>query len=198
MADAPLAAFFTAMAVAVVSYAATNLDNLLLLATVSADAARRRAAVAGFLVATGLVLGLSVAGTLLSAMLAPNVLGYLGIVPIVLGLRLALAGSPAAEPAAAGTAVLPVAALLVGNSGDTVAAFAPLFAESSRPMRGAVAAGFLLSAALWLVLISRLSTRVGAVFRSSPKAQRLAHYFTAATMILVGAYILWDSSTDTL
>jgi len=196
--DTPLIAYVTAMTVAAVSYAATNLDNLLLLATVGSDAARRRAVVAGFLVATAIVFGLSVAGTLLANVLAPKFLGYLGIVPILLGLRLAIAGPPPAERTEARMEAVPVAALLVGNSGDTIAAFAPLFAESARAMRIAVATGFVLCAAAWLFLLLRLSGHAEVAFRSSPTARRRAHQLAAATMIAVGSYILWDSSTDTL
>jgi cadmium resistance protein CadD (predicted permease) len=196
--DTPLFAYATATTIGVVSYAATNLDNLVLLVTIGSGARRRRAAIAGFVLASAVVLGLSLAGALLPNLLSPKALGYLGIVPILLGLRLMLAGPAAFERIAVDAAAMPVAALLIGNSGDTIAAFAPLFAESARAMRFAVAAGFMLCATAWLLLLAGVSHRAEAAFRSSPTFRRDAHRISAATMIAVGAYILWDSGTDTL
>ena len=126
-------------------------------------------------------------------------LGYLGIVPLVLGLRLLLLSPGTHENALpARVSAAGIAALLIANSVDTVAAFAPLFAESYPAVRLSLAVGFGLAAATWLTLVIGIAGRLRRLFDSSATAARLAPRIAGVIMILVGAYILWDSGTDTL
>jgi cadmium resistance protein CadD (predicted permease) len=85
-----------------------------------------------------------------------------------------------------------IAGLLFANSGDTVFALGPLFAESGDSARIGLAAGFLIIAAAWLVLILNVSSRVA----RSATLSRLGHWLAPWMMILVGLYILFDTGTD--
>ncbi len=193
-----MSALATAVFLGMLSYAATNVDNLVIVVGTGSDAVRRRSAAIGMLIAAAVVLALSASGTLLAEVIVPEQLGYLGIVPIALGLRLAVRGPAAAEQGQSGTGALTIAALLIANSTDTIAALAPLFAESARASRIGLLLGFLLAALAWLVLMLTLTRRAGRALASSPRGQRFAHRFASTTMILVGAYILWDTATDSL
>lgn len=191
-------ALTTAVALGAMSYVATNVDNLVIVSTLCSDASKRRAAALGMLIASAVVLSLSAAGTLLDKVIEPEHLGYLGIVPLGLGLRLAISGPAPAEQEKKIGGAWAIAVLLIANSTDTIAALAPLFAESSRASRFGLLLGFAFAAVAWLVLMLMLTRSAGAVLGSSPKARRFAHYFASTTMIIVGAYIFWDTATDSL
>ena len=82
--------------------------------------------------------------------------------------------------------------MLFANSGDTIFAIGPLFAESGSDARRGLAIGFALIAAIWLLLILNLSERVA----RSESLSRLGHRMAPWMMILVGLYILSDTATD--
>lgn len=183
----------TALILAFVTYASTNLDNLLLLSGLAAGRADRRPISYGFLGATILTAAISVTFVLLSWFLAPGVIRYLGVVPIVLGSRMLIA-RPSAEgkPAASALTTPGVALVLLANSTDTIASFGPLFAESEPVVVAGLLAGFAVMAGLWLALIMRLSGSSALGGRTAAGLQRL----TPLIMIAVGLYILADTGTD--
>ena len=146
------------------SYAATNVDNLLLLAALSAGGDRRRLVIGAILVSATVVLALSASASLLAGVLPPKGLGYLGVVPLALGLRLAISGPSSHADTRAQSGVLPMAALLIANSTDTLAALAPLFAESSPQSRFGLAIGFFAAAAAGALVVLTLSVRAAAAF----------------------------------
>jgi len=183
----------TALALAFVTYASTNLDNLLLLSGLAAGRADRRPIAYGFLGATVLTAAISVAFVLLSWFLAPNVIRYLGVVPVVLGAKMLIARPAEEGQHAAGTLTAPgVALVLLANSTDTIASFGPLFAESEAVVVAGLIAGFAVMAGLWLALIMRLSGSSALGGRAAARLQRL----TPLIMIAVGLYILADTGTD--
>lgn len=188
----------TAVALGAAAYAATNVDNLVIVSTLGSGAGKRRAAALGMLIASALVLMLSATGTLLDKVIQPEHLGYLGIVPLGLGLRLAFAGPAPPERQRQVGGPWAIALLLLANSTDTVAAMAPLFAESSRASRLGLLAGFALATAVWLILMLMLAKRADTILATSPGARRFVHRFASTAMIIIGAYILWDTATDTL
>ena len=185
--------FITALVLVPIAYAATNIDNLLIMASLGAGRASRGQLVAGFIVASGIVLLVASAAMFIDRLLPDAVLGYLGIVPISIGAYLLLFTNSGAEDATNSATTWPaIAGLLLANSGDTIFAIGPLFAESSRGARLGLAIGFTLVASVWLVLILNLSQRVA----RSEVLSRLGHRMAPWMMILVGLYILSDSATD--
>ena len=184
--------FVTALVLVPIAYAATNVDNLLIMAAL-AGTTKRGQLIAGFLAAsTGVLLVASLA-TFIEGIVPNEVLGYLGFVPLSIGLYLLLFTNTQAEsPASRATTWPAVAGLLFANSGDTIFAMGPLFAESGHDARLGLAAGFAMIATVWLLLILNVSQRVARSTLLSRLGPRLAPWM----MILVGLYILSDSATD--
>jgi cadmium resistance protein CadD (predicted permease) len=184
--------FIMALVLVPIAYAATNVDNLFIMATL-ASTTRREHLIAGFLAASAAVLFVASLATFMDHLMPPEVLGYLGFVPLSIGLYLLVFTRPQpGDPASRPTAWPAVAGLLFANSGDTIFAVGPLFAESGHEARLGLAVGFALIAALWLILILNVSERVARSALLSRLGPRLAPWM----MILVGLYILSDSATD--
>ena len=184
--------FMTALVLVPIAYAATNVDNLLIMATL-ASTTRRGQLIAGFVAASIGVLFVASLATLIERIVPAEVLGYLGLVPISIGLYLLVFTAPQEEnPVSRSTAWPAVAGVLFANSGDTIFALGPLFAESGHDARLGLAFGFALIATVWLLLILNVSQRVARSRLLGPLGPRLAPWM----MILVGLYILSDSATD--
>ncbi len=183
----------TALALALVTYGSTNLDNLLLMVTIAAGMHDRKPAVVGFLVATLVLASVAASFVVFSYVIAPAMLRYLGIVPILLGTRMLFSRS-AGDPSASSRRQTPqaIASVLLANSADTIAAFGPLVAESEPVAAGALLVGFVVAAAIWLLLMLKLSRSPGGETALTTKMQR----FTPFVMIAVGLYILADTGTD--
>jgi cadmium resistance protein CadD (predicted permease) len=184
--------FMTALVLVPIAYAATNIDNLLIMATL-ASTTRRGQLIAGFLAASIGVLFVASLATFIERVVPAQVIGYLGFVPLSIGVYLLVFTSPQAEePASRSTGWTAVAGVLFANSGDTIFAVGPLFAESGHDARLGLAFGFTLIASIWLVLILNVSQRVA----RSALLQNLGPRVAPWMMILVGLYILSDSATD--
>ena len=183
----------TALVLVPVAYAATNIDNLFIMASLGAGRASRGQLVAGFVTASCAVLLIASMAMFIDRVLPPDVLGYLGFVPISIGAYLLLfTGAQAEQPASGATSWPAIAGMLFANSGDTIFALGPLFAESGSGARLGLAVGFALVATTWLLLILNLAERVA----RSDLLSRLGHRMAPWMMILVGLYILSDSATD--
>lgn len=183
----------TALSLAFITYASTNLDNLLLLSTLAAGRTDRKPVIYGFLGATVVTATIATAFVLLSYLLEPAIIRYLGVVPVALGVRM-LITRPSDEglPAQRALTAPGIAALLLANSTDTIASFGPLFAESETVVVAGLLVGLALTAGLWLMLVLRLSGSSGVGRRVADRLQR----FTPIIMIAVGLYILADTGTD--
>lgn len=193
MAIDDLQALITALVLVPFAYAATNVDNLLIMASLSAGRASRGHLVVGFVVASCTVLLIASMAVFIDRLVPPEVLGYLGLVPISIGTYLLLFSGAEAQQATSRTATWPaVSGLLLANSGDTIFAIGPMFAESGSDARLGLALGFALTAAVWLFLILGASKRVARSVLLSRLGYRLAPWM----MVLVGLYILSDSATD--
>ena len=188
-----LQVLITALVLVPIAYAATNVDNLLIMASLGAGRASRRDLVTGFVVASLVVLAIASSAMFIDRIIPPELLGYLGFVPVSIGVYLLLF-TGAEGPTAAGqsTAWPAISGLLLANSSDTIFAVGPLFAESGSDARLGLALGFALVASGWLLLILTVSERVA----RSAVLGRLGHRMAPWMMILVGLYILSDSTTD--
>lgn len=135
----------------------------------------------------GLALGSAV------SVLPAEHIGWLGLIPLSLGLRglwQNVRGNAAG--AAVVTGVLPVIGILLANSSNTLAVLAPSIAETghlySLPLLLGFIEGPLIMVALLRPLLANRALR-GALARLGP-------YFAPAIMICVGLYILADSPSD--
>ena len=149
--------------VTVVSYASTNVDNLLLaVLLLGANPGQQWAVKLGVVSAAVVVMLLCAVGLLLRYTLDAGMVGYLGLLPIALGLHHLLRGAGEGGAAAAGesplaapdarSAWLSTTALMVANSGDTIALFLPLLAEARAAVLPLVAGSYVVTAALWALL----------------------------------------------
>lgn len=123
---------------AVVVFATTNVDDLVLLTAFFSDAgARPRAIVLGQLVGMGVLVGASAAAAFGAMALPAPWVALTGAVPLVMGVRkvLKLRSPPAVDDAAPtstlrdSSRVLTVAAVTIANGGDNVGVYIPLFAS---------------------------------------------------------------------
>ena len=78
---------------AILAYAATNIDNLLILTGLSLAGADSRAITRGFVTASIVILIVIVSFMALEYIVPPSALGYLGVIPIVVGTRMLLTSS---------------------------------------------------------------------------------------------------------
>jgi cadmium resistance protein CadD (predicted permease) len=116
-------------------FAATNADDLLLLAAFFADPRfRPRSVVAGQLLGIGALVLVSALAALAAFSLPPGWVALLGIAPLWLGLRALRAPGDASEPETpsrpATAPWLAVAAVTVANGGDNLGVYIPLFARA--------------------------------------------------------------------
>ena len=80
------------------------------------------------------------------------------------------------------------------NSGDSVAIFFPLLAESGRDALLWIVSAFLLCALLWSALAWRIADQPRIARRIEQVGEKLVPWI----MIGMGVYILLDTGTDTL
>lgn len=174
----------------------TNLDNLAALLALSMVSGVRRATT-GFLLAQVFVIAASFLVAMGVSDVIPHWAGYLGVIPLSLGLVGAarqFRGIDAdRDPKVdGGASVLVTAMLFVSLSMDTFAVLAPLLADSTVSYRvaGVVGAGV---AALGLALLAFWGGK--APFMTGDLARRLER-LVPYVMICAGLYILSNSWTD--
>ena len=189
----------TVIALTVVGFAATNVDNLILLTTWLVMPATKPSRVLGGLLLGMVVLILLCYGVAFSAEYFPvQFLGLLGVVPLVMGVFHLVrwwrrrtddhrGGQGAAE-------VLAVAGTQLANGTDTVVVFAPLLADTRGDLDLWVVATFLLALLVWFGfarVLARRAQTLGAL-------DRYADLLAAGVMIAIGLYILDNTATDLL
>ena len=198
-------AFLTLFGVVALAFASTNMDNLLLLVgwQLSRSASTPQL-FGGYALGMFGVLVIAILIGLVGYLFPLEYLGYLGVVPIVLGLRLLLSnlrgkasetgvpetGVPEAVPVGAG--VLALASVQLSNGVDTVLVFAPLLADSRLIFDAQIAALFVVLALLWFVL----ARVVGAHALNLPAVEKAGRWLAPLVMIGVGVYILGNTATD--
>ena len=181
------------------SFAATNLDNLALLVSWNiTHGGERWRILVGHLGGMFALLGLALAFGLGAAVIPDRYVGYLGVVPICLGLgglygnlRSRRAGPEA--PRATGDALsLSIATTQIANGTDTALVVGPLLADSQLGVDVWMSMGFVAMSFIWLGLswiLGRRARRVAAI-------ERYGHWIAPIVLIVVGLYILDDTRTD--
>ncbi|MEA2178449.1 MAG: hypothetical protein QOG77_1746, partial [Solirubrobacteraceae bacterium] len=180
---------------AAVAFAATNVDDIVILAVLFARTGatfRARHIVAGqalgfaVLVVAGLAAGVGLLA------LPEEAVGLIGIVPIALGVRAFIAArrgdvDDAAPRAAIGS--LGVASITIGSGADNVAVYAPLFATAGFDgfVTTVVVFGVLLAA---LLAAGRLIGSRSAVVRA---VHRAGDYAVPVVLIALGVFIVLQS-----
>lgn len=187
----------TVFALAAGSYVATNVDNLALIVSwMLAGSMSGSRLFAGYAIGSVVILLASVLLGLSSAIIPVQWVGYLGAVPILLGLYtlggLLRSGNGQNRTMPGNAAIAGIATTLVANSVDTMVVFAPLLADSRSEIDYVIVGGFIVVAALWFRVASLLSHHAARL----EVITRLAGWLAPFIMISVGIYILVDTATD--
>jgi cadmium resistance protein CadD (predicted permease) len=185
---------------AVVLFAATNVDDVVVLSllTASSRAAgrpRRWEIWAGQYAGFGVLTGLSVAAGRGLALLPARWLWLLALIPLGLGvvnlvaaIRSLRRGQQPSPPSAGG--VLGVALLTAVNGADDLAAYTPFFAATGARQAAVTLAVFAACVAVWC-LAGDLLTRHA---RVTAAVSRYGHWILPAAFILIGLYVLHETN----
>jgi len=187
------------------SFVATSLDNLVILVVLlGANAARRSAVLMGYVISSIAVICVCMLGVVAGSIIDAGLIGYLGLVPLFLGCRLLYGQLRKEEHEAVvveetGLQSEPglwfsAFAMMFSNSGDSIAVFLPLMAESDRSALTLIVSCYLVIALLWSGLAYFISGRRSLAVRIEQRGAWIVPW----VMIAVGAYILFDTATDTL
>ena len=178
---------------ALITYAATNLDNFLALVGLAANPSRPRSIVVGFSVATISVLVVATSFALLTYLIPSDSLRYLGVAPIAIGVRLlVIADAGSVGPVSNQLNATSVSTVLVVNSTDTIASFGPLFAESETVVRLSMILGYLAAASILIWAVFHVSRSASNLLGDS----KALHFLAPVIMIFIGCYILINTGTD--
>ncbi|MCO1574171.1 cadmium resistance transporter [Crossiella sp. SN42] len=176
-------------------FAVTNIDDMVVLAVFFGQANGDRAAAArvvlGQYLGFGAILVASVLGALGAGLLPAPVIPYLGLLPLLLGLRAAWQlwrehpGEGGTEPKMTAGA-LAVAAVTFANGGDNIGVYVPVFTVAGAGGMLGYVLVFLLGVALWCALGWYLASRpvVAAALA------RWGHLVLPVVLIVIGLVIL--------
>lgn len=181
---------------AAATFVVTNIDDIVLLALFFGRAADERAGI--IRVITGQYLGfiailaVSVLGALGAGLLPEEAIPYLGLLPLLLGVRAAwhawrARGQPDDEDQTRrGVGVLDVAAVTFANGGDNIGVYVPVFAVAGVGGMAAYVVIFLVGVAIWCA--------AGWFVASRPAVTRLlsrwGHVILPVVLIAIGLVIL--------
>jgi cadmium resistance protein CadD (predicted permease) len=189
----------TIITLVVGSYAATNIDNLTILVSWMLAGKISSAGIAkGYALATAAVLAISFLLGLSSNVIPIELIGYLGVVPIGLGVYTLIGqfrGVSQQHDADTGNgAALGVAATLLANSTDSIIIVFQMLADSQAIIDLYIVSAFVVAAAAWFwmaKIASQHAAKLDAV-------TRVAGWIAPLIMIYVGIYILMDTATDVI
>lgn len=185
---------------AVGMFAVTNIDDILILALFFGQAAGEgragamRVAVGQYL-GFAAILAASIVGALGAGLLPERAIPYLGLLPLLLGLRAAWRtwrdrrnGEDATdEPATAGgPSILQVAAVTLANGGDNIGVYVPVFAVAGASGMVVYASVFLIGVAVWCLAGRYFATRPVIAKALS----RWGHILLPVVLIGIGLLIL--------
>ncbi|OXM71561.1 cadmium resistance transporter [Amycolatopsis vastitatis] len=171
-------------------FAVTNVDDLVLLAVFFGQAAGRRGrlkVVAGQFLGFAAILAVSVAGALGAGLLPDGAVRWLGVLPVLLGIRAAWqARRQDDDGPAPATGLLGIATVCFANGGDNVGVYVPAFAATGPSGLAGYVVVFLVGVAVWCVAGRFLATRPGV----AQVLARWGHVVLPAVLIALGVLIL--------
>lgn len=186
------------------TFAVTNLDNLIILVFLLGQSpdARTRILI-GFVVSVILVVAVSSIGILIGTVVSPDVVGYLGVAPLLMGAYILYQQQSASSGALdAPTDVvvtssrvgLTTMVLMFSNSADSIAVLLPLLAESGSTPSLLIVLIYLTTSILWCGLSVKIASSAPLAKRISERGEKLVPW----VMIAVGIYVLSNTGTDSL
>ncbi|WP_086851101.1 cadmium resistance transporter [Amycolatopsis kentuckyensis] len=171
-------------------FAVTNVDDLVLLAVFFGQAAGRRGelkVVVGQFLGFAAILAVSVAGALGAGLLPAGAVRWLGVLPVLLGIRAAWRawrqGDDEPSPAAG---VLGIATVCFADGGDNVGVYVPAFAATGAAGLVGYVTVFLAGVAVWCAAGRFLATRPGV----ARVLARWGHVVLPVVLVALGVLIL--------
>lgn len=199
-----------AMLTGITAFVATNVDDIVILTLLFArvdQILRRRHIVLGqYLGFCGLILA-SLPGFLGGLVLPKAWLGWLGLLPIAIGLHQLLhtetneesfqtvsVSQPRSRASLFSPQTYQVAAITIANGGDNIGIYVPLFANSSPAELGIILSVFLILIGVWCIL--------GYQFAQHPfishTLTRYGHRLVPFVLIALGVFIIVESRSPSL
>lgn len=195
--------WLSSIGIAVVVFASTNIDDIILLSIFFADPAiRTRSVIVGQFLGIGAIIVASVIAGLAALAIPPGWAAMLGLAPLLLGIRgfFNLFGKSKGD--AAGNAgeqehqievkthsqVLAIASVTMANGGDNLGVYIPLFAETPTTIPVYVLV-FAVMTSFWCL--------IGYALVRNPllgdKISRYGHIAIPFVLISLGLHILWSA-----
>lgn len=186
---------------AAAAFAATNVDDLLLLTALfgvarGGQALRGGQIVAGQYLGVGALVALSAAAAFGLLLVPEELVGLLGLLPIALGVRAALAARagtgdepPALLPAALGTGG--IAAITVANGADNIAIYVPFLASVGAAGIAVVVVVFAALVAVWCLVAHHLGSRPA----TRAAVDRHGHVVVPVVLVALGVLVLVQAGT---
>ncbi|MET0233309.1 MAG: cadmium resistance transporter [Kibdelosporangium sp.] len=176
---------------AVGMFAVTNVDDIVLLALFFGQGGSVPRVVAGQYLGFAGILAVSIVGALGAGLLPEPVLPYLGLLPLLLGVRAAWRawrdrGANDEETVHERPGVLSVAAVTFANGGDNIGVYVPVFATAGP-------GGLVVFAVVFLILVG-VWCAAGRFFATRPVVARAlskwGHIVLPVVLIAIGVLIL--------
>jgi len=177
--------FIATLITGIISFAATNIDDMFVLTLFFSQTPRRWPVVFGQYLGFTALIAISLAGFFGGRILLHEWIRFFGLVPIAIGIKKLLV-KPDDHPKRAGVSVLDVALVTFANGGDNIGIYAPLFAISAAAQLIELLAVFYLLLGVWCVagyFIPRHRAVANAL-------QRRGHWLVPWVLIGLGLYIL--------
>ena len=181
---------FASILTSIIAYISTNIDDIfvLMILLASSQGAAKHKLIAGHFLGVGLITVISMLGAFGLQNLPLKYVGFLGLVPIALGIK-AWFDREEEETEAKGTGVLSMAMITLGNGADNVGVYIPLFTGFSGGERICAVIIFAVMTALWVWLANSLA--------EFPKVKAVIEKYKAIAIpvvfIALGVFILLDS-----
>jgi cadmium resistance protein CadD (predicted permease) len=184
---------------AIAIFAVTNVDDLLILALFFSRTTNRagvtRVVIGQYLGFTA-ILVFSIIGALGAGLLADSVIPYLGLLPLLLGIRAAWNtwrqqrfgdhDEELEHETSTGARIPHVAAVTFANSGDNIGVYVPVFATAGAAGMARYAGVFLVGVAVWCAAGRFFATRP----MIAKALARWGHIVMPLALIGIGAFIL--------
>lgn len=188
----------------IVAFASTNIDDIFVLMLFFGDKTiKTKDVVIGQYLGIGGLIGISFVGSLIGLLLDKAYIGFLGFLPIFIGLKSLikyykskknLEYTEVTPTIRSGTFIFSVAGITFANGGDNIGIYTPLFSTLTLFGKLIMISIFLLLVAVWCLLGLYLSRH-----RTVAKAiDKYGHIVTPFVLIVLGFYILNESGSFVL
>ena len=187
------------VAIGIGAFAATNIDDMfLLMIFFSSLTYPVRQIVLGQYVGIGILIAVSMLGSLIALVIPTYVIGLLGIVPIGIGIKNLVeirkkdksTSIQNAQEDNSYLAFLTVASVTISNGGDNIGVYVPLFSKyNTLGQITVLTAVFIAMTAFWCIAAYYLVNHPLLVSR----IRRIGHIVLPFVLIGLGIYILTDS-----